>query len=212
MLNSDNINVTGESFDYGPWRFTPYWDPDFTAAYFDHYGLYAFGRQPEAIHWDLAQFAGCLSLVARSPELSPKCSRNGAKGVEQALVRAMLRRLGIPAARRMTARSSPRSSARWRHASISIDRIFFDWRGGYDPGIERYPAQAFRDLSKLLDGRRSPQISHYWSDPSPVRCTSKRSRRFGRRLPIADDWQPFDNKVKAIRRMGEAMGQDAPQG
>ena len=25
----------------------------------------------------------------------------------------------------------------------------------------------------------------------------------------ADDWQPFDNKVKAIRRMGEAMEQDA---
>ena len=26
VLNSDNINVTGESFDYGPWRFTPDWD------------------------------------------------------------------------------------------------------------------------------------------------------------------------------------------
>ena len=28
VLNSDNINITGESFDYGPWRFTPYWDTD----------------------------------------------------------------------------------------------------------------------------------------------------------------------------------------
>src|SRR6185437_6974208 len=27
VLNSDNINITGESFDYGPWRFTPYWEP-----------------------------------------------------------------------------------------------------------------------------------------------------------------------------------------
>ena len=67
VLNSDNINITGESFDYGPWRFTPDWNPEFTAAYFDHYGLYAFGRQPEAIHWDLAQLAGCLSLVADGP-------------------------------------------------------------------------------------------------------------------------------------------------
>jgi len=25
-----------------------------------------------------------------------------------------------------------------------------------------------------------------------------------------DDWQPFDDKVRAVRRMGEAMGQDAP--
>ena len=70
VLNSDNINITGESFDYGPWRFTPEWDPEFTAAYFDHYGLYSFGRQPEAIHWDLAQLAGSLSLVAEASELS----------------------------------------------------------------------------------------------------------------------------------------------
>ena len=33
-------------------------------------GLYAFGRQPEAIHWDLAQLAGCLALVAEAPPLS----------------------------------------------------------------------------------------------------------------------------------------------
>ena len=57
VLNTDNINVTGESFDYGPWRFAPTWDPGFTAAYFDHPGLYAFGRQPEAIHWDVMQLA-----------------------------------------------------------------------------------------------------------------------------------------------------------
>ena len=35
VLNSDNINVTGESFDYGPWRFAPTWDPGFVAAYFE---------------------------------------------------------------------------------------------------------------------------------------------------------------------------------
>jgi len=27
-----------------------------------------------------------------------------------------------------------------------------------------------------------------------------------------DDWQPFDNKVKAIRLMAEAMGHYAPAG
>ncbi|MEO6361319.1 MAG: protein adenylyltransferase SelO family protein, partial [Sphingomicrobium sp.] len=66
VLNSDNIAISGESFDYGPWRFTPDWDSEFTAAYFDHYGLYAFGRQPEAIHWNLAQLAGALTLVSES--------------------------------------------------------------------------------------------------------------------------------------------------
>src|SRR3546814_6387821 len=27
VLNSDNMNVSGESFDYGPWRWLPQWDP-----------------------------------------------------------------------------------------------------------------------------------------------------------------------------------------
>ncbi|HCB75642.1 MAG TPA: selenoprotein O, partial [Sphingomonas bacterium] len=33
VLNTDNINISGESFDYGPWRFAPTWDSGFTAAY-----------------------------------------------------------------------------------------------------------------------------------------------------------------------------------
>src|SRR5678816_4907091 len=70
VLNSDNINITGESFDYGPWRFTPHWDGDFTAAYFDHFGLYSFARQAEAINWDLAQLGGSLSLVTETPALT----------------------------------------------------------------------------------------------------------------------------------------------
>ena len=210
VLNSDNINVTGESFDYGPWRFTPYWDPDFTAAYFDHYGLYAFGRQPEPIHWDLAQFAGCLSLVAEVPALAAMLAQ-WSERCEQALVQAMLRRLGIPAAAddREVVAALIRALATREHI---IDRIFFDWRGGYDPGIERYPAQAFRDLSKLLDGRPSPKSHHYWSDPEPCSMHIEEVEAIWSAIADSDDWQPFDNKVKAIRRMGEAMEQDAPQG
>ena len=64
VLNTDNMNISGESFDYGPWRWLPRWDPAFTAAYFDHQGLYSFGRQPEAVFWNLQQLAACLTLVA----------------------------------------------------------------------------------------------------------------------------------------------------
>ena len=60
VLNTDNMNITGESFDYGPWRWLPQWEPGFTAAYFDHGGLYAFGRQPEAVGWNCAQLATAL--------------------------------------------------------------------------------------------------------------------------------------------------------
>ena len=59
-INSDNVNITGESFDYGPWRFLDRFDPGFTAAYFDQTGLYCFARQPEALNWNLARLGECL--------------------------------------------------------------------------------------------------------------------------------------------------------
>ncbi len=64
VLNTDNINITGESFDYGPWRFLPVFDPMFTAAYFDHGGLYAYGRQPETLLWK-SELAGRMPVAAR---------------------------------------------------------------------------------------------------------------------------------------------------
>jgi serine/tyrosine/threonine adenylyltransferase len=207
VLNSDNINVTGESFDYGPWRFTPDWDPGFTAAYFDHYGLYAFGRQPEAIHWDLAQFAGCLALIAEAPGLSDLLAAWSGR-FEQALVEAMLKRLGIASADndRHIAGSLIRALAT---RAQPIDRVFYDWRGGHDPGVERYPAAAFRELAALLEGRQQPRSHSYWADGAPCSMHIEEVEAIWSAIATSDDWQPFNNKVKAIRRMGDAISQDA---
>ena len=62
VLNTDNFNVTGECFDYGPWRFIEFADPNFTAAYFDYDKRYSFGRQPEAALWALSQLGKSLSF------------------------------------------------------------------------------------------------------------------------------------------------------
>nr|BFD66686.1 YdiU family protein [Bdellovibrio sp. HAGR004] len=63
VLNTDNMNITGESFDYGPYRFLPVYDPAFTAAYFDQTGLYCFGRQPTAVLWNLHQLGAALKVA-----------------------------------------------------------------------------------------------------------------------------------------------------
>ncbi|AZZ36997.1 selenoprotein O [Bdellovibrio sp. qaytius] len=67
VLNSDNINVSGELFDYGPYRFLPDYDPQFTAAYFDQQGLYSFSEQPNNFLWNFAQLTHCL--VKAYPEV-----------------------------------------------------------------------------------------------------------------------------------------------
>lgn len=208
VLNSDNINITGESFDYGPWRFTPYWEPQFTAAYFDHYGLYAFGRQPEAIHWDLAQFAGSLSLLAETAPLAEMLGGWSGR-FEQALVETMLRRLGVSPGnngreiaealiRALSTRAQP------------IDRVFFDWRGGRACPAELYPSDEFRALAKLLEGRERPQAHAYWRGERPCSMHIEEVEAIWSAIADCDDWQPFHNKVKAVRQMGEAMKQDAP--
>lgn len=208
VLNSDNINVTGESFDYGPWRFTPEWDPAFTAAYFDHYGLYAFGRQPEAIHWDLAQLAGCLSLVADAPALSEMLA-GWSDRFEEALVAAMLRRLGVAhgANDRDLAAALIKALAT---REATIDRVFFDWRGGCDPGAELYPSDAFRALAKELEGRERAPAHPYWSGPGPCSMHIDEVEAIWSAIGESDDWRPFDDKVTAVRLMGDAMEQDAP--
>lgn len=207
VLNSDNINITGESFDYGPWRFTPEWEPDFTAAYFDHYGLYSFGRQPEAIHWDVAQLAGCLALVAEAPALSDLLA-GWSDRFEKALEAALHRRLGIEGDRDTAAALMRALGSR----EATIDRIFFDWRGGRDPGVELYPSAHFRALAKSLEGREHEFRHPYWSDAGPCSMHIDEVEAIWAAIAERDDWQPFEDKVRAIRRMGEALEQDAQAG
>jgi len=46
VLNTDNMSITGESFDYGPYSFIETYNPGFIAAYFDYGGRYSYGNQP----------------------------------------------------------------------------------------------------------------------------------------------------------------------
>jgi uncharacterized protein YdiU (UPF0061 family) len=209
VLNSDNIAITAESFDYGPWRFTPEWDPDFTAAYFDYHGLYSFGRQPEAIHWDLAQLAGCLTLVADTPPLSDALSGWSVR-FENALAQALIKRLGLSP--RGSDEDRPLAAALVRalqSREATIDRTFFDWRGGRDPGTERYPSEPFRALAAALAKRDVPVTHPYWSDPEPCSMHIEEVESIWATIAEHDDWAPFEAKLAAIRRMGEAMTADA---
>src|SRR5690606_22358252 len=84
----------GESFDYGPYRFLPKNDPNHVAAYFDSTGLYSFGRQPEAVFWNLQQLAGTFSLASDQEPLVEALNRF-APAYRRELTTAMLMRLGL---------------------------------------------------------------------------------------------------------------------
>ena len=205
VLNSDNINLTGESFDYGPWRFAPEWDEGFTAAYFDEAGLYAFGRQPEAIQWDVAQLAGSLSLVGEASALSELLAGWPAL-FEAALVDRLLARLGVARGSEDSDRtlvSALLTGLRSRRAGI--DRIFFDWRGGRVPAAEAYADPAFDALRDALEGRQTSLNHPYWDDAEPCTILIDEVEAIWAAIDQGDDWAPFAAKIAAIRRMGGAM-------
>jgi len=216
VLNSDNIAITAESFDYGPWRFTPFWDPDFTAAYFDQTGLYAFGRQAQAIHWDVAQLA--LSLTALTPveTLAPLLDRFPAL-YEQALAAALLARLGVASRGEEEDIALADAIMRaLRQGSVTIDRFFFDWRGGArrgtSPDEAAYAQPDFRPFVEAVAAYRpNAGIEHpYWADNGPCSMHIEEVEAIWAPIAEADDWSRFEAKVAQIRRMGAAMKAEQP--
>ncbi len=67
VLNTDNMSITGESFDYGPYAFIPDYNFDFTAAYFDYAKRYCYGHQPLMCKLNLEMLQIPLKMVM-SPE------------------------------------------------------------------------------------------------------------------------------------------------
>ena len=204
VLNSDNINVTGESFDYGPWRFAPTWDPGFTAAYFDHAGLYAFGRQPEAIHWDAMQLAVSLRLVSEAQPLIDILEGFGRR-YQPAIANAMLWRLGVKpldAERDLTLVQAIERGL--RSEGRSIDQFFFDGFGGALPAS--YGA-AFDPARAILAGYepRARRDHAYWQG-EPCSMMIGEVEAIWSAIDTRDDWSLLEAKVAAIREMGAVLG------
>jgi len=211
VLNSDNINVTGESFDYGPWRWTPRWDPGFTAAYFDHNGLYAFGRQAQAIHWDVVQLARSLRSIAEAEELAPALDQ-WPGWYEEEIAGTICARLGI--AQRGSESDLALLQAMdgaLQQSGVGVDRFFFDWRGGRrraaSPADAHYDDTSFAPFIAAVAAYESTvSLDHpYWSDPEPCSMLIDEVEAIWAAIDSRDDWEPLHAKVEAIRRMGDAM-------
>ena len=218
VLNTDNINITAESFDYGPWRFAPQWDAGFTAAYFDHGGLYAFGRQAEALQWNLHQLALALRLVAEPDSLIPAL-RAFPERFEDALAAAMMWRLGLlPSGDGAHDRAlADALQAALVATDAGIDRFFFDWRGGRlrsssGAGAAAYDAaavQSFADMAGQFQPVAGALDHPYWSDGQPCSMHIDEVEHIWSAIADNDDWQPFNAKIAAVRRMGEAYSASA---
>ncbi|MXP08887.1 protein adenylyltransferase SelO family protein [Pseudoblastomonas halimionae] len=206
VLNTDNMNISGESFDYGPWRFLPRWDASFVAAYFDHGGLYAFGRQPEAVHWNCMQLAVALRTLSDSEPLIAALDRYG-QLYEASLRRRWIWRLGLePGEKEDDTALIAAMERRMVEEGSAPDRVFARYR--------LFDGEPVDDLERLLAARahRSDAAPLPFAPDEVPSLEIERVEEIWAAIDRDDDWSVLEGAVAQIRRLGEALGPIASSG
>ncbi len=215
VLNTDNINITGESFDYGPYRFTPTYDLGFTAAYFDQDGLYAFGRQAEAMHWNIYQLAKALLTLVAQEVLVPVLETYPMR-FEMALSVAVHTRLGIEQTPDHHANMERLAliEGTLRQSQCALDPFYFELYGGplsaHNHKKVAYSQDVFSPLLKMLmaavpaSGAAQILAQPYYSAPGPCTLLIEEIESIWSAIEQHDDWSVFEQKLHAIRAMAAA--------
>ncbi|NHC03500.1 YdiU family protein [Acinetobacter sp. 187] len=53
VMNTDNLNITGSTLDFGPYGFMERFRPNWINNHSDHHGRYTYQQQPSIGHWNL---------------------------------------------------------------------------------------------------------------------------------------------------------------
>ncbi len=216
VLNTDNMNITGESFDYGPYRFLPHYDPAFTAAYFDHAGLYCFGRQPAAVLWNLHQLGAALR--AAYPDLSiEQALEDYGDCFNLAMQVRLLKRLNLQnpheepqAAFDLNSRLVKSLFQYLAMEKAPFEQTFYDLHSGarqsrleQSPLTHLYRKKTFEDLRESLGlfHAADDDISSHAYFSTGKACSLVIDELESLWTPIAayDDWGPFERKLEEIR-------------
>ena len=216
VMNTDNFNLTGETFDFGPFRFCVTSDPNFTAAYFDEQGLYRFGRQPVQGLWALQQLAAALTPLAEAEDLA-----DALKAYEPAYQRSFadhtLALLGLETGELTDDLSFAADFYGWMTASgANWSQTFFDWYGGAvsverasaSPQSSLYSDSAFEKVRNALCSRTPAQpdaLSRpYFQNEVPCTLLYDEIEQLWSHIAKDDDWSEFDKKLGDMKQMRKA--------
>ena len=223
VLNTDNLNLTGESFDYGPWRFLPYYEPGFTAAYFDETGLYAYGRQAEAVFWNLQQLAACLGMTTEDHEPLVEALNTFADHYHLHLGEAFAARLGLNslgADQDLALTIAALNLLRAGGEAMRFEPLFFDWWGGLPserraragPRAALYAGEAFDAFRNAIaayeTARPAALQAPYFARAEPQEMLYPEVEAIWAAIAERDDWTPLHDKLAGIAEARAAYGLD----
>jgi serine/tyrosine/threonine adenylyltransferase len=222
VLNTDNMSITGESFDYGPYAFIPSYQPYFTAAYFDYYGRYSYTHQPGICKWNLETLQDALKAV-----IDPGAMQTGLAKFDEYYHNEyrclMLKKLGFeqllhPEADELlnlTIQFLQESKIGYHEFFYEMARTFSSkWRD--EPGLvmadsDILPASGTSEIFDNFCILYHKILNHF--DPEQINIIAKTLARYNPKTVILrpviesiwepivqeDNWQPFYEVIKRIQ-------------
>jgi uncharacterized protein YdiU (UPF0061 family) len=77
VMNTDNMSILGETFDFGPFGFLENYNPEYICNHSDHEGRYAFNNQPSIGHWNCQALAAALDGLISEKDLMNSLKKYG---------------------------------------------------------------------------------------------------------------------------------------
>ena len=217
VLNTDNFNVTGECFDYGPWRFIDFIDPYFTAAYFDHEKRYSFGRQPEAALWALRQLGNSLKHIL-SEEIINQILNQFSNFFNISLAKHFAWRLGIKEIEIKNVNKILSVLFKIsREHQIDFATFFYDFYGGSEIISDclkstkgsKYKINEFQDIFYIL--KETNSVDNFLEKKMSLKNNYENLlidevELIWEQIDKKNDWTFLETKVALIRQMGDTLG------
>ena len=158
VLNTDNMSITGESFDYGPYAFITNYDARFTAASFDYGGRYSYGNQPYICKFNLEMLQRPLTMVTNQFGLETGIAQFD-DCYQEYYHLLMLKKLGFQNTSESSAKKLVNSTIELLKSSdINYHNFFSELAQGFNYGW-------CKDSSLILENTSfSGQVSEQWKD------------------------------------------------
>jgi serine/tyrosine/threonine adenylyltransferase len=221
VLNTDNMSVTGESFDYGPYAFIDRYSPQFTAAYFDYFGRYSYSNQPPICRWNLEMLQVPLKLVVEPADLEVGLAQFD-EHYAVAYRQRMLHKLGFTALAdelaelllQHTIELLQETQMGYHDFFLALRQEFSaDWRQdatqifadaielGADPVacFDRWRQTYHRALVNLPESEM-PQVAQRLNQHNPTTVLLRPAiEAVWEAIAVEDNWQPFNHLVKQLQ-------------
>ena len=215
VMNTDNFNITGETFDFGPWRFLPVSDPNFIAAYFDQNGLYRFGRQPVQGGWALQQLASALLLLGAEAEDLARALAPYQLAYRDSFIAHTHDLLGItPTGEAEVDVDFLQAFYAWMTESgADWPLVFHDWFGGAasearaeaSPQAELYETEAFAPVRAQILSRTPVRPERLdaaiFQRAEPPKLLVEDVEGLWEPIAEADDWSAFEAKLADLEAL-----------